>query len=118
MTLINRQRQALSDLRHLLRSFLDEKLDVVDFLPEYRKLFAPFDPPDLVSKGLSPQELVELETLIEIAGGWFGESEDIHVPRRSDWRYGVDTGAYSWIDVSAYRLRIRELLEQQGLKLG
>jgi hypothetical protein len=43
-------------------------------------------------------------------GGWFRESDHL-IPKRADWRYGVDTKPYSWIDESGYRAWVGQRLK-------
>ena len=114
--LVNVQRKALLEIRMLLGRFVRAELEPAEFLPEYRSLFGPFDPPDLTMSGLSQTEQNELSLYIKLMGGWFGEDDGL-VPRRADWEYGKDMGAYSWIDGPAYRRWIRVAAAEAGIDL-
>ena len=116
MTLVEKQRRALEGLRRALAEFLRGEIDASIFIPRYRSLFASFDPPDLAAAGLSPAERHELDVYVELMGGWFGENDQA-VPRRADWRYGVDVDPYSWVDQPAYRRVIARKLSEAGLSL-
>lgn len=102
MATLEAQREALSRIRALVSRFVNDEIEVAEFLPQCRSLFAPFDPPDLSCAELSEPEREELGLYITVTGGWFGE-DDERIPRRHDWVYGVDTSPYSWIDGPAYR---------------
>ncbi|MEC7521785.1 MAG: hypothetical protein VYE22_18020 [Myxococcota bacterium] len=116
MTLVEKQRRALEELRRALAEFLRGEIDASIFIPHYRSLFAPFDPPGLAAADLSPAERHELDVYVELMGGWFGENDEA-VPRRADWRYGVDVEPHSWVDQPAYRRSIIRRLAEAGLSL-
>lgn len=116
MDLLTKQRQALSEMRALLGRFVHAEIDAAVFVPTYRKLFAPFDPPDLVTDDLSEPEQRELELFIRFMGGWFGEDDDL-IPKRSDWEYGANDQPYGWIDETSYRSWISAATSEAGLVL-
>lgn len=110
------RRDALHKIKDVLREFLQGHIGVADFVPRYRALFAPFDPPDLSTDDLSEAEQSELKVFIRLMGGWFGEENDI-IPKRAEWKYGEDTEPFSWIDGPAYRTVIQEALARAGVRL-
>lgn len=116
MELCDRQRQALGEMRLLLGKFVTGYVQVSEFLPAYRSLFASFDPPDLSTSGLSTEERAELDLFIRFMGGWFGEDEE-SIPQRADWQYGSDTEPYAWVDGPAYRQWIRAEVTAAGRTL-
>jgi hypothetical protein len=116
MNLVTAQRQSLQEIRTLLGKFVRAEIESTYFIPKYKTLFAPFDPPDLVTQDLSKSELIELDLYIEIMGGWFGEKDDL-IPKISDWKYGENTLPYSWIDTSSYRKWILSRAAENGIDL-
>lgn len=110
------QRTALHDIRRLLAAFVGGAISVADFVPRYQKLFAPFDPPDLTAGGLTEAEKHQLETFIQLMGGWFGEEDDL-IPKRADWVYGANTEPYAWIDEARYRQWIQERASSEKIDL-
>jgi len=114
--LLATQREALRELRSLLGRFVRAEIDVSEFLPRYRRLFAPFDPPDLTTADLSLDECKQVDVFICLMGGWFGEQDEL-IPRRSDWVYGTDTAPHGWIDANAYRALIRSRLTAAGIEV-
>ncbi len=117
MNLVDRQRRALVDIRRLLADFVEDRIEASGFIPKYRSLFAPFDPPDLTTGDLTETERGELSVFLKIMGGWFGE-EDALLPRRPNWKYGTDDEPYSWIDGPRYRQWIVDSLAHEGIKLA
>ena len=116
MSLVEQQRRALTDIRQLLAEFVEERIEGREFIPKYRSLFAPFDPPDLTTGDLTKRERRELAVFIRIMGGWFREDDDL-IPKRDGWVYGEDTEPFSWIDVDAYRRWIVECLADSDIRL-
>ncbi len=116
MELVETQRQALKEIRSLLKRFVAAEIEPADFIPRYGRLFAPFDPPDLTTDALSVSEQHELDLYIKLNGGWFGESKD-EIPKNPAWKYGVDTAPYSWIDGPGYRRWICLRAEEAGVML-
>ncbi len=114
--LLARQRQALSDIRVLLGRFVRSEIDVSTFIPSYRQLFAPFDPPDLVTEELSDAERAELDLFIRFMGGWFGEVDDL-IPKMRDWEYGKNDQPYGWVDSESYRRWITSATFEAGVTL-
>lgn len=113
---IDEQRRSLREIRSLVARFVREEIDVPEFVPRLRKLFGPFDPPDLSVSEMTERESRELDAFVRIAGGWFGE-DDFVIPRRSDWEYGRDMAPCAWIDGAAYRRMIVEILSHGGFAL-
>ncbi|MFK7985270.1 MAG: hypothetical protein AB8I08_04495 [Sandaracinaceae bacterium] len=102
------QKRAFSQMRDLLVRYVAGTVSTADFVPAYRALFAFFDPPEN-GLYLPRHERAELEAMVRVKGGWFGEFEDL-IPKDPSWRYGVDTEPYGWIDTAGYRAWIRETL--------
>jgi hypothetical protein len=95
----------------MLELFRDGRISAADFVPQYRQLFAPFDPLGGPGEsGLTEGEYGQLLVFVELMGGWFRESDHL-IPKRADWRYGVDTKPYSWIDESGYRAWVGQRLK-------
>jgi hypothetical protein len=109
--------QALSQIRKLLEGYMSGKVNTDKFIPEYRSLFAVFDPPDIMEKSLSSDDRNQLSAYIKIMGGWFGEYDRL-IPRKDDWRYGDWKEPFSWIDTEKYIGWIREILDEAGIILG
>jgi len=114
MELVTAQRTALREIRVLLGRFTRGEVEAAEFIPKYRSMFAPFDPPDLVTSDLTDAERTELALYIQFMGGWFGE-DDALIPRRADWQYGKDTEPYSWIDEPEYRSWIKRAMADAGV---
>jgi len=116
MDTLAQRRLALGEMRGLLERFIRCEIEPRDFIPAYRQLFAPFDPPDLSTGGLSAEEKTELKLFVLLMGGWFGEYEE-EIPKRQDWKYGSDLEPYSWIDGPAYRQWVLKAAEESGIRL-
>lgn len=117
MSSLDERRRALGRIRRLLRRFVDGEIAVSAFLPNYRRLFGDFDPPDVCSEDMSAEERNQLYVFIELMGGWFGE-HDHAISLRADWKYGDETEPYGWIDEDAYRRTIAERLAQERIDLA
>ena len=114
MNLVDEQRRALVEIRRVLADFVRGDSSVAEFVPHYRSLFAPFDPPDLAVRDLTDAEKSEVDVLIQIMGGWFREYDAL-IPKDPAWRYGTSMEPYSWIDGPAYRSWIRAQLTRAGI---
>jgi hypothetical protein len=110
------QRKSLQEIQSLLGRFVRAEIEPAEFIPKYQALFAPFDPPDLVTTELRDTERTALELFIRFMGGWFGEEYGL-VPKRSAWEYGSDTEPYGWIDGPAYRRWISSAAQEMGIVL-
>jgi len=107
------QLDALRKLRSLVGAFLREEIPVADFIPEFRKAFAPFDPYPDQAERLAEADFVMLEKLVKVSGGWFNEDKEF-IPLRDDWVYGRDSEPYGWIDSPRYRTAIMTLLGEEA----
>lgn len=94
----------LDAIRTLYRAFADGAISVVEFERRVGTLFP--DPLDETLDELDAAAADELLAYSEWRGGDFGQTRHL-VPRRPDWRYGVDSEPYGWIDVPAYRVALR-----------
>lgn len=110
------QKNALREMRTLLGQFVRGELEAAQFIPSYKRLFAPFDPPDLTTMDLSESAKREFDLFLLFYGGWFGEHDD-KIPRRTSWTYGQDQEPYAWIDGPAFRQWIRRTAEEAGIDL-
>jgi hypothetical protein len=90
-----------------MRDFIGGQADYPTFRKRMAVAMGPLDPLDWAIEGLPEKFQVEATMYSKWLGGEFGESED-RIPRRADWVYGGCTVPYGWVDVTAYRERLRE----------
>ncbi|MEQ1565993.1 MAG: hypothetical protein ABMA64_10180 [Myxococcota bacterium] len=104
-------------MKDVLRRFVRGELDVPGFVQAYDTLFAPFDPEPDSLQGLDQAAVHESEVFSGFLQGTWGGANP-NVPRRTDWRYGIDVEPYSWVDAEAFRAFIRETLSREGIDVG
>lgn len=108
---------ALAKLKEALRRFIEGEMEIAAFVHAFDKSFGPFDPAPESLRGLGDAEIHEYEVFTQcLQGAWGGANPK--VPRRLDWRYGVDTEPYSWIDVEQFRRFVRETLAHERIDVG
>jgi hypothetical protein len=100
-------RAAILDCRAIMRDFISGQADYPGFRQRMAAAMGPLDPLDWAIEGLPEELRVEATMYSEWLGGQFGETED-RIPKRPDWVYGHSTTPYGWVDVGAYRKRLRE----------
>jgi hypothetical protein len=90
-----------------MRDFVGGQVDYPTFRQRIEAAMGPLDPLDWAIEGLPKEFQVEATMYAEWLGGEFGETED-RIPKRDDWVYGDCPESYGWVDVVAYRERLRE----------
>lgn len=104
--------QAIEDMRRLTGEFLAGRVDFAEFFPALSTIHGTkFDPIDWAVADLPPAAEEWVWFFSEWLGGEFGEFED-RIPRRPDWRYGIDLEPYGWVDVPRYRADLRRAIEE------
>lgn len=110
--------QAIREMRRLTGEFLAERLDFREFFPSLSAVLGTeFDPMDVQVADLTPAAEEYVWFLSDWTGGQFGEAEHL-IPRRPDWRYGIDLEPYGWVDVPRYREDLRRALEELEARIG
>jgi hypothetical protein len=98
---------AILDCRSIMRDFIRARIDYPTFRQRMASAMGPLDPLDWALEGLPEGLQVEATMYSDWLGGEFGETED-RIPKRADWVYGESRVPYGWVDVDAYRERLRE----------
>lgn len=97
---------AIREMGRLTDDFLGERMDFVAYFPAISRLLGQFDPLDAAIEDLPAAAAERVRFFSEWTGGEFGESEH-RIPRRAEWRYGIDVEPYAWVDVPGYRSALR-----------
>jgi hypothetical protein len=98
---------AIIDCRSIMRDFIGGQIDYPTFRQRMSGAMRPLDPLDWAIEGLPKDLQVEATMYSEWLGGEFGETEE-RIPKQRDWVYGDCRVPYGWVDVDAYRERLRE----------
>ena len=100
---MDRRLEALEEMRHLAGRYVANEIGFSEFFPVVQALLGEnFDPLDETVEDLRDEVKGAVKFFSEWTGGEFGEGEG-RIPKRPDWKYGVDTEKYSWIDQDRYR---------------